>query len=90
MKAKKENKLNKYPIYFSDSKWNYFCLINERESIQIGIYGHSTSIQHNIDVKGTWVHKLPREKHNKGSKTAFLKTLKKARKILKEKLNIIE
>ncbi len=88
MSNKKQS--NQYPIYFKDSKYSYYCLINEKESIQIGLYGHSNSIQHNNDINGTWVHKLWKEELHKGSKAAFLKTLKEARKILKEKLNIVE
>ncbi len=81
------SKKTQYPIYLKHSKWGYYCLLNKKESLQIGLYGYSTSIQYDSDNKGTWVHRDNwRAKCTEITKTEFKKAARTAKKILQEKL----
>ncbi len=85
----KHKKVKSYPFYIKiKSKHFYACLLNEKESIQIGLYGHSNSIQYNIGDNSTWIHKIwrsnPDNRYTKTNKLEYTKALKTAIEILQE------
>ena len=87
-------KKTQYPVYFRRNVCAYFCLLNEKEAIHVGLYGDSTSIEYEVkgNGNGTWIHntwtsKLGiRNKYVKTTKSDYEKALNSAMKILREKL----
>ncbi len=81
----KKKKVELYPIYLKNSKWNYYCLLNEKKAIGVELYAFKISIIFYIEDGGTWVHKF-QEDYTKVGESEFKKALKKAMKILQKKL----
>ena len=73
-------------------KTQYFCLLNKKEAIKVGLFGWSTSICHESeeDGNGTYIHKMwkanPENRYTKTNKSEYEKSIKAAMKILREKL----
>ena len=83
-------KKTQYPIYFTQSIYFYFCILNEKEAMSIMLYDHTTLIQHEggLNYYSTWIHTIWKDKLGSKliTKSTFNAAYKKARKILQEKL----